>query len=1066
MPNPIVYGSGHMYPSQHPSQPARPYAADVKHAAGAAPVPPPSYADDPAALHGRGSGWMPLADGDRFDRPAAPAHAHARRRVLRFLGASVLVALASVLVLLSPIASPLFAPSPSSSFPGPPSSGAAGRVVSGISAQAYRQGLRACAAINSFPADTDSAGSRCDVSGCSSAHGRKNPLFETPFGTFNASFDSSAGANANANADASVDADRHHRHRHRHAPPHTRARNPRVGLAGTDAPAPVLLTHATLWDGDGSVYEDTDILLRNGLIARIGKNLRLSNGLADLKPSELNDLTTIDAAGRFVTPGLVDLHSHMGLDSWPALRANSDTNEGSPSRTLPQLRSLDGFNPWDKAIKIINSGGVTTSLVLPGSRNLMGGEAFAFKHRYFPSNRAEDMLLNAGLRPDEGKAWRWMKMACGENPKNVDPGVASGPIFPETRLGEGFLFREYFEKATTLKQSQEDWCARAETAKTLFGASHAHEALAERFPTDLSLDSLVSVLRGDVLLNVHCYETYDLEMFVRLTHEYNFKVAAFHHALEAWEVADMLAKEGIATALFADHWGYKREAYDSSTKASKILTDKGVRVVFKSDHPVLNAQHLVYEAAKAHHYGLSAKLAIQAVTSVPAQLLGQGDRLGRLQPGYDADVVLWDRSPLDIGAHPLKVYVDGYETFEHPNFAKDIATPFDATILTEESAKPKNWNCAIPNGADKTYTLENIGAILATRASEPSSPSDRIVIENGIVTCIGECEPKGDVVDLNGFWVTPGLVAAGVHLGLEEISAELITSSGKLDIDVNADGSVPKAPSAKDSLQIGRHKSKMLDAAFKAGVTSAVSQLRYKGVPGGDNVVFRTGGVDSVDDVIPTSFETRNFHVGSDAMRSNTHESSISGQLDVIRRQIAQGNAEHIAIQIQSAQSIRKLLPSLDETSILVGASEAWRHAGQLKSSILLLPARCTPSTWETRECREPSRVPSGYSILKDNNVNVGLGVPEDNFVRGLIWEAGWAVSDRNANLTDFEFAKESVGLVSWNLAEAYGFLPRTEIAVGRPANLVVYDNVPGTLKAHVRAVVDTTTVECQTVQD
>ena len=132
-------------------------------------------------------------------------------------------------------------------------------------------------------------------------------------------------------------------------------------------------------------------------------------------------------------------------------------------------------------------------------------------------------------------------------------------------------------------------------------------------------------------------------MIVRLSKEFNFTISAFHHALEAWRVPELLKDNGIGAALFADHWGYKREAYDTSVNASQILTRAGVKVALKSDHPFLNSQHLMYEAAKAHHYGLASDLAIQAVTSVPASLMGQDWRIGYIKPGYDGDVVVWNQ---------------------------------------------------------------------------------------------------------------------------------------------------------------------------------------------------------------------------------------------------------------------------------------------------------------------------------------------------------------------------------------------------------------------------------------
>jgi imidazolonepropionase-like amidohydrolase len=289
----------------------------------------------------------------------------------------------------------------------------------------------------------------------------------------------------------------------------------------------------------------------------------------------------------------------------------------------------------------------------------MGGEAFAFKMRKVESNRSEDMLLNANLNTSE------MKVACGENA--IWNGRSKG-LLPESRLGEAYLFRERIEKAKLAKEAQEEWCFNAEYFKKEYGGA-GYSFLTSTFPSPIEHESLIALLRGEILLNVHCYETYDLEMMVRLSHEFHFNISAFHHALEAWKVADLLAKENIGAALFADHWGYKKEAYDASVNGAKVLAAAGVSVAFKSDHPVLNSQNLIFEAAKAVGYGFPQDLAIQSVTSTPARLMGQDHRIGYIRENYDADLVIWDKNPLSIGAHPLKVFINGCSTFEHSAFS-------------------------------------------------------------------------------------------------------------------------------------------------------------------------------------------------------------------------------------------------------------------------------------------------------------------------------------------------------------------------------------------------------------
>jgi imidazolonepropionase-like amidohydrolase len=625
-----------------------------------------------------------------------------------------------------------------------------------------------------------------------------------------------------------------------------RDRNPRFGV-GFEKPAQsVLITNATLLNGDGKVSYGFDIVMQDGLIKSVGKlNLEAFAG------------EVINAHGRFVTPGIVDMHSHMGVDSWPGTEGHADTNEMTETPVHPELKSLDGFDPWDLAIEIINSGGVTTSLVLPGSGNMMGGEAFAFKHRKTASNRAEDMLLNAGMTSKDGFQWRWMKMACGENPIR-----SYGPrnIMPGSRLGEGYVFRRRIEQAYRAKQDQDQWCYEAEIAK-LRHKSKGHKYINRRYPEPIEHESLIALLRGDVFLNFHCYETYDLEMVVRLSKQYGFKIRAFHHALEAWRVAELLAKEDIGAAIFSDIWGYKKEAYDSSVHAAKILSEKGVKVAFKSDHPVLNSQNLAFEAAKGHHYGLSAELAIQAITSVPAERLGQDWRIGYVRNGYDADVVIWDKHPLELGAHPLRVFVDGYTTFRHTDYNSTIGTDFESRKL--KVGKTVRVEVAQDSISNKAVTYMNIAGLVSSPNAKWEKNS-KIVVENDIVSCIGpNCETVGDVVDLKNGWVIPGIIATGVHLGLEVIASESVTSAGKLE------GQSNEVVNSSDGIRIGRERSRQLDAAFKAGVTTAVVTYRNSGPIGARSTAFRVGAKKYDSSKYVKRDLMTNFVVGNTALSSS-----------------------------------------------------------------------------------------------------------------------------------------------------------------------------------------------------
>lgn len=799
--------------------------------------------------------------------------------------------------------------------------------------------------------------------------------------------------------------------------------NPRIKVSRDGSPE-ILIVNATIWDGDGIISYNSSIHLKNGLIHSL--NEIDSFGFLG---------TLINANGRFVTPGIVDMHSHMGLLSWPGFYGNSDANEGSQTLIHPELKSIDGFNPWDKAIPIINSGGVTTALVLPGSGGMMGGEAFGFKTSIPSDNRSESMLLNFGLN---GTGWRWMKMACGENP--IRSGRSSN-IPPDSRLGEAYLFRKRIDDAFRIKTEQDTWCKQAATNK-----------MNSPFPNPIEEESLISLLRGKTKLNVHCYETYDMEMMIRLGKEFNFNISAFHHALEAWRVPDLLYENNIGAAIFTDNWGYKKEAFGASVKAAQILSSKGVLTALKSDHPVLNSQNLIFEAAKAVHYGLNPSLAIKAVTSSPAKLMGQDHRIGYIRKGFDADVVMWNSNPLEVGSNPLVVIVDGSITFKHSLFNNDMTkfapSSVKVPIVGPTISKPVNHT-------DCTYI--NIKGLISDKKSTWEKNST-IVVKSGLIVCMGpKCVPSGDIVNLNEGWVVPGLIAAGVNLGMQEISAEPSTSAGY---------STRVILPAWKGLNIGLKYSKKLSAAFNAGFTTCISQLLQKGAIGSISVAFRTGQSNLSEKFIIKKEVAAHYFVGDDAKLDGL-ESSIPGQIQLIQEIHQFKNMTRI-ISVDSASYMHTLM---DDADVFLGAAGAHAIANDLYNnniSVILSEARCIPDSWFNQDCLVAGTVPSAYQKLKNSLVNVGISTKQDGFIRGLIWEAGWLVSELIGfdKMNDFERAKEAISLLTWNIAEAFsldheiGF-----ISLDKKPNFVVYDDVPGTLQAKVRYVIDGELIEVNTEQ-
>lgn len=411
----------------------------------------------------------------------------------------------------------------------------------------------------------------------------------------------------------------------------------------------VLIRNATVWTGEpipgtssadaragkGYSWISANVLLDKGLIIRVSTDTIDDEDL----PRECR---IFDAKGRQLTAGIVDMHSHAGMGDFA--NTGDDTNELSDNVT-PYVRSLDAFNPIAPELQWIKSGGVTTSLILPGSGNNMGGEAYVLKLAAGNSSgrteiSQEDMLA------DPDKNWRYMKMACGENPKRVYGKIGRGPF---SRLGEAWQFRHAFEAAQKYIQSQDDWCRQADRIGV--------ENMQEYLPSKLEWDSLAAALRGQVKVNTHCYTVADLDSFIRHTNEFKFRVTAFHHAHSTYLIPELLKRAyggTPAAALFADNMFYKVEAYEATEKAGNILWANDVVPVYVSDNPVLNSQHVLFEAAKAYGIGLPYHVALAGVTSAPAKLLGLGNRVGKVVEGYDADIVVWDSDPVSIFSVKLK----------------------------------------------------------------------------------------------------------------------------------------------------------------------------------------------------------------------------------------------------------------------------------------------------------------------------------------------------------------------------------------------------------------------------
>lgn len=404
------------------------------------------------------------------------------------------------------------------------------------------------------------------------------------------------------------------------------------------ASAPVLIRNATVLTGDGRRLDGADVLMRGGRISAVGTGLDV--------PA---DATVVDGSGKWVTPGLIDVHSHLGVYPSPGMSAHSDGNEMT-SPVTAQVWAEHAVWPQDVGFAAALAGGVTTLQILPGSANLIGGRGVTLRN--VPAETMQAMKFPG--------APHGLKMACGENPKRVYGGRGQAPM---TRMGNLAGYRNAFNEARDYLQQWRTWEAAQDAPAARRG--RGGDAPAKAPKRDFRLDTLAGAMNGDIMVHIHCYRADEMALMIDLAREFDFKIAAFHHGVEAYKLADTLASEGICGALWADWWGFKMEAWDA-IQENIALVDRpeGGCAIAHSDSSE-GIQRLNQEAAKvigtARRAGIeiAPERAITWLTANAARSLGVLEETGTLTPGKRADVVLWDRDPFSSYAHAEHVYIDG-----------------------------------------------------------------------------------------------------------------------------------------------------------------------------------------------------------------------------------------------------------------------------------------------------------------------------------------------------------------------------------------------------------------------
>ncbi|KAF4603486.1 hypothetical protein EYR38_003899 [Pleurotus pulmonarius] len=816
----------------------------------------------------------------------------------------------------------------------------------------------------------------------------------------------------------------------------------------------VKLKNGKIWTGrlNGTEVIQGDVIFGEGVIKSITVSKTYDPAHSrytthvegdDIKGAE-------NVKGAWITPGLVDLHSHIGVSSLPQLSGASDGNSHN-GPILPFLRSIDGLNTHDESYILAVAGGVTTAQVLPGSANNIGGQSFVIKLR--PTNERSAIskvveppytLLN-GSRYGEGDwgfeakpRWRHMKHACGENPDRR---------YEFTRMDAAWAYRNAYNEAKKIKDQQDAFCSQL-----LSGDLRKAE---EEFPeSPLETEALVDVLRGRVKLSIHCYEAYisfpkinltltqlSLSLMPRfkLSNEFKFPIASLHHTGETYLVPDVLRRTwggAPATALFAANARKKREAYRNSEFAPKVLADNDIPVVMKSDHPVLNSRYLLYEAQQANFYGLNSTKALESVTTTPAKAAGLGHRLGYLSEG----------SRYDAGATPQRVYIDGILQINdsHPTMKPGELQNPPQTPNFDKEARETVENDGLPP-LEASVIFRGKVVVLKNLSTGYIRDGDRVKRWFPPVDSMQDGEQaKGwddgirledfEEVDLEGGVILPGLTTFGSSIGLTEIAQEPTTNDGNAVDPFSATPALLGDPletiiRAEDGLQFGGRNTLL---AYRGGVTQAIVAPVVSRFVFGLATAFSTGATNALERGAVIQ-NTTALHM------SITHQNdiSVSTQIAALRRFLLQStdgrqptNAP-IVIHVDSADIMATLINLKHEYHETTGQDVQFTFAGGTEAhlladdiareniSVILTPSRPFPVDWDKRRILPgpPLSADTQISYLLRKGINVGLGTVDEFDARNARFDAEWA---RLSSGGYIDIAK-AIELVTVNLEKALG---------------------------------------------
>jgi imidazolonepropionase-like amidohydrolase len=819
---------------------------------------------------------------------------------------------------------------------------------------------------------------------------------------------------------------------------------------------PVVIRHATVMPASGPAIEDGAIAFADGKILAVGRDAEVAT------PPGAEE---VDGTGLYVTPGIIDAHSHLGVYSTPGSFSNADGNESTGPVTA-EVNAEHGFWPQDPGLRRAVAGGVTSLLVLPGSANLIGGRGFPVK-LHFGRSAAE-------MRFPEAKDV--LKMACGENPRRAYG--ERRKVAPSTRMGNVAGFRQAFAQAREYLGKWTEWERKKQKKPEEAGPAPLR---------DLRLETLVEVMRGNVLVQNHCYRADEMAVMLQVAEEAGFSIRAFHHANEAYKLRDRLAEKNVAVATWADWWGFKLEAWDGIPENAALVSQAGGRAVIHSDS-ALGIQRLNQEAGKAMWRAresgipLTEEEVLRWVTLHAAWVMGVEERTGSLEAGKMADVVLWRGHPLTVYARAQRVWADGVVTYDASTGPVDTSD-FEVAEGSEDrswrlTAKPaavpaladlglaarcdvsKEPACAarLPLGTETCTAFQGVTAFTGSEWVKGAS----VLVENGKVArvqagAMGALPAGCRVVEGQGRLLTPGFVDPMTSLGLVEVVQEDDAS------DVSLRGEADKEPiraalRASDSVNPA---SALFPVARLGGVTGALA------VPSGGLVAGQSAFVDTEGEVrraplalhINLGATGRNAVSGSRAIvferlrelfsdareyakrrgdyEQNRMRAVSASRLDLEALQPALAGTQTVVVAADRVSDIRGALALGREYGlklVISGGSEAWMVARELaaaKVPVILQATQNLPASFDAIHSRLDSA-----ALLRAAGVKVLLStIGEPHMVRTLSQEAGNAVGWGLPHT-------EALRALTTNVAEAFG-LEGGRIAPGAVADLVLWNGDP-----------------------